>query len=168
MALSGSLNSVIKPELRQTFFREYGQWFCRPYCSTHHSAFVDSQVEGRDWTPSECCRAQLSYDRRTPGLFKEEFVGDGIIALNSKTYYCWSASDTKFSTKGISNKLNKPTKEALLKVLETKESLCGTNRGFIKRDNSIFTYCQLRTGLTYFYAKRMVGEDGVTTYPIDL
>ena len=168
MALSGSLNSVIKPELRQTFFREYRQWFCRLYCSTHHSAFVDSQVEGRDWTPSECCRAQLSYDRRTPGLFKEEFVGDGIIALNSKTYYCWSASDTKFSTKGISNKLNKPTKEALLKVLETKESLCGTNRGFIKRDNSIFTYCQLRTGLTYFYAKRMVGEDGVTTYPIDL
>lgn len=30
-----------------------------------------------------------AYDKRTPGLFKEEWSGEGIIGLSSKTYYCF-------------------------------------------------------------------------------
>ena len=37
----------------------------------------------------DCCLKVYQYDSRTPGLFKEEFRGDGIVALNSKTYFCW-------------------------------------------------------------------------------
>ena len=118
----------------------------------------------------DCCNCKEQYrlDRRTPGLFKEEFVGDGIIALNSKTYYCWSNSACKASTKGISKALNNITREQFLNVLQTKEPISGRNKGFIRKNNEIFTYTQLRTGLTYFYAKRKVCPDGVTTLPIDV
>jgi hypothetical protein len=38
------------------------------------------------------------------GLFKEEFIGEGIVSLNSKTYYCWSENedDDKYRSKGLS------------------------------------------------------------------
>ena len=29
------------------------------------------------------------YDKRTPGLFKVEWEGLGIVSLCSKTYYCF-------------------------------------------------------------------------------
>ena len=30
------------------------------------------------------------YDKRTPGKYKPEFEGVGMICLNSKVYHCWS------------------------------------------------------------------------------
>jgi len=64
--------------------------------------------------------------------------------------------------------LNVPTREQFLEVLNTKKSVTGVNRGFLKKDNHIFTYSQIRTGLTYGYGKRKVVGDGVSTLPIDL
>jgi hypothetical protein len=46
--------------------------------------------EGEDWEMEPCCRRVNKYNNRMPGLFKEEFIGEGIVSLNSKTYYCWS------------------------------------------------------------------------------
>lgn len=168
MALSGSLNSIIKPEMKDMFFACYGEWFPKPYCSSHQQDFIANQKANKEWKMETCCQKQYNIDKRTPGLFKEEFVGNGIVALNSKTYFCWSESNQKYSTKGINKRLNIPTREQFLDVIKTQNPVSGLNRGFIKKNNAIYTYSQLRTGLTYFYAKRKVCTDGVSTLPTDM
>lgn len=35
-------------------------------------------------------------------------------------------------------------------------------------DNSMYTYTQVRDAFSYFYPKRKVLEDGVTTIPLDI
>ena len=55
-------------------------------------------------------------------LYKEEWAGDGIIGLSSKTYYRLGGKD-KFSCKGVNKKTNKINKEKSLNVLLTKQSL---------------------------------------------
>jgi hypothetical protein len=58
------LEEVIKPEMQQHFRMEKKNWFPRTDTSEH-----------------------AAYDKRTPGLFKTEFTGDGMIVLCSKTYF---------------------------------------------------------------------------------
>ena len=83
IAISGeSVEELVKPELREEFESEKSQWFPRTN------------------TPEI-----KAYDKRTPGLFKEEWSGEGIIGLCSKTYYCFGSSD-KFSCKGINKRNN--------------------------------------------------------------
>ena len=77
---SDSLDDVVKPEWRQEFQRNKHLWV------------------GRDDTEEN-----VLYDKRTPGLFKLEYEGDGIISLASKMYYCFGDTD-KFSSKGINKK----------------------------------------------------------------
>lgn len=36
------------------------------------------------------------------------------------------------------------------------------------RDNNIFSYNQVRNGITYFYCKRKVLEDGIHTKTLDI
>ena len=155
MALSGPLESLVKPELREEFYRDYNQWFPTPYCGAHAADFIRIKCEGgagARWDPEPCCQDAYKYDLRTPGLFKEEFKGDGIVALNSKTYYCWNdkTKSNKYSSKGINKSLNNFTKDTYLDVLKTKVSSSGINKGFVVKDNKTYTYEQVKTGLTYF------------------
>jgi hypothetical protein len=175
MALSGKdLASVVRPSMRREFWNEYGKWFPRPYCDEHKSAFVNAKVlesEGSSqWTPLACCQQVLCYDTRTPGLFKVEFDGSGMVALNSKTYCCWRDEDniTKYSSKGLSKKSNSFDRAHFLRVLQSGKPQSGTNRGFVLKDNTMFTYAQVRTGLTYMYAKRRVMSDGVSTSNLNI
>ena len=69
------------------------------------------------------------FDKRTPGLFKVEWRGDGFVGLCSKTYYCFGVND-KFSTKGLSKHQNIINKESFLTVLSDRRSGSGVNRGF--------------------------------------
>ena len=75
MALSdASLEAIVRPRLRAEF-----------------------EAEKKNW---------LAWDKhsgRTPGLFKLECEGDGMIALCSKCYYV-RGGKTKFSTKGMSKR----------------------------------------------------------------
>ena len=145
MALAGeNLESLVKPELRGVFEADKHNWFPRT-----------ETVENR------------AYDKRTPGLFKEEWQGDGIIGLCSKTYYCFGTKD-KFSCKGISKKLNVVDGDKYLDVLLSKRSSSGVSRGFRVVNNSVYTYNQVRDGFSYFYPKRKVLEDGITTRPLDI
>ena len=145
MALStDTLEEVIKPEMQQRFRMEKKNWF------------------PRDDTPEHA-----AYDKRTPGLFKEEYRGDGIVALCSKTYYCFGKED-KFSCKGINKRLNDIHKDKYMDVLLTKQSGSGTNRGFRVIDNKMYTYLQERAGFSNFYPKRKVLADGVSTIPLDI
>ena len=114
------------------------------------------------WFPRDCCPHHKAYDKRTPGFFKLEWSGDGIIGLCSKTYFCFGGDEDKHSCKGI-QKRNQLTKEHYLKVLKSKQSGSGINRGFRTVDQRVFTYEQVRTGLSYFYPKRQVLRDGCST-----
>ena len=118
-------------------------------------------------TSSGTVPARKAYDKRTPGLFKIEWCGDGFIGLCSKTYYCFGATD-KSTTKGLNKRQNIIDKDAFLNVLTNRRSGGGFNRGFRVRDSSMMTYVQERAALTYFYPKRKVLADGLSTAPLDL
>ena len=39
------------------------------------------------------------FDKRTPGKFKSEFIGNGQICLNSKVYHAWNDTDEKLAVR---------------------------------------------------------------------
>lgn len=169
VALAGScLEAVVKPERREEFYREWNDWLPAVACDDHFEEFVKTKLNGEEWEgKAQCCVARQKYDKRTPGLFKLEWEGDGIVSLCSKTYYCFGTSD-KYSSKGLSKGLNKMTKDRYLEVLQRKRSGSGTNVGFRLKDNTMYTYVQQRDGLSYFYGKRKVLEDGLSTLPLEI
>ena len=125
--------------------------------------------------PRTCCPKHIQFDKREPGLFKEEFRCTEMICLCSKTYCCYDDNSqiAKFSSKG----LNKRTLEEAgddgplqkyRKVLEDTENCTSTNRGFRTVNHVVATYEQTKKGLSYFYAKRQVMPDGVHTLPLDI
>ena len=96
-----TLDECVPLELKRAFYTEISDWFPAESCPKHRNAFVDTKTTGSEWVPhNECCRKFQAYDKRTPGKFKFEFVGDGIVALCSKTYVCFGA-ETKLSCKGL-------------------------------------------------------------------
>lgn len=167
MALSThSLEAAVKPEKQREFYETWPQWFPAEACDQHHPEFVIAKCRGQTWKPTDsCCIERKSYDKRTPGLFKVEWEGDGIIGLCSKTYYCFGSNTDKYSCKGISKRQNQLDKQRYLNVLQTKESGHGTNRGFRVKDNKMYTYEQDRAGLVFFYPKRIVAPDSISTAP---
>ena len=128
-----------------------------------------SQPKGlvRHWiSKGVCCDGKALSDKRTPGLFKVEWEGEGMVALCSKTYYGWGAkTGNKLSCKGISKRLNHYNRDTFLNVLRTKQPIAGTNRGIKMRDQQMYTYVQRRDSNSYFYPKRRVLEDGISTAP---
>ncbi len=168
MALSGpSLEAVVKPEKRQEFYQSYPLWFPALACDQHQPEFVDAKMTDQTWIQAPCCQQRQLLDKRTPGLFKEEWQGQGMVALCSKTYFGFGKT-SKVSCKGLQKKRNNFNKEHYLKVLTNQASGRGINRGFRSLHASVVTYTQARTGLTYFYGKRKVLEDGISTAPLDI
>ena len=96
------------------------------------------------------------YSKRVPGLFKPEFKGKRMIADNGEE------SMPKFSCKGVSRRQNKMSWEryrnALFGALDKV-----TNIGFRKKEHHIVTYEQTKLGLSAYYDKRVVHEDGIHT-----
>ena len=167
LAITGrTLDEVVRPEKRREFFEAWPEWFPAEACDQHHTDFVDTKCRGEDWTTTdECCMQRKQVDKRTPGLFKVEWEGDGCIGLCSKTYYCFGGERDKLSCKGLNKKQNDLTKQQYLDVLTSKKNGHGTNRGFRLNDNTMYTYTQERAGLSFFYPKRIVAADGITTSP---
>ena len=145
LALSkDNLKSVIKPEKRVQYEREKCQWFPRDDTAENHA-----------------------FDKRTPGLFKIEWEVEGIIALCSKTYFCFG-DQNKVSCKGLNKKANEINKDTYLDVLKSKRAGVGVNRGFRMKEDGMFTYRQTKTAFTYLYPKRKVGDDGISTTFLDI
>ena len=139
-----SVESLVSPELRVEFETDKANWF--PITDTpEHKA----------------------YEKRTPGLFTEEWSAEGIIGLSGKTYYCFGVYD-KFSCKGANKQTDDINKDKYLNVLLTKQSSAGLDKAFRVVDNSIYSYTQVRDGFAYFYPKRKVLKGGVTTLPLDI
>ena len=137
MALSANdFDEIIKPEMKELY-----------------------KEEKKNWLVTD------EYSKRVPGLFKAEFQGKRMIALTSKCYFADSGKDEgvkKFSCKGVSRRQNKMNweryKNALFGSLDKARNI-----GFRKRDNHIVTYEQSKLGLSAYYDKRIVHEDGIHT-----
>ena len=168
LALAGeNMEDLVKPHLREQFYQEWPQWLPAMACTKHQSSFVETKMEGKEWHQQDCCKARKMYDKRTPGLFKVEWEGTGMVGLCSKTYFGWGVKD-KCSTKGISKSHNILDQKTFLEVLTTKQSKGGINVGFQLKDQTLYTYRQQRNALSYFYPKRKVLEDGITTEPLSI
>ena len=141
MALSAKdFDDIIKPDLKELYKDEKPNWLVTD-----------------------------EYSKRVPGLFKPEFKGKRMIALTSKCYFAdngesGASQETipKFSCKGVSRRQNKMSweryKNALFGALDKV-----TNIGFRKKENHIVTYEQTKLGLSAYYDKRVVHEDGIHT-----
>ena len=153
---------------RENYFRHRSEWLPAECCDEHHKDYVKARISGHPWTRTEpCCLASQMFDKRTPGVFKVEWRGDGFVGLCSKTYYCFGATD-KFSTKGLCKHQNVINKESFRTVLSDRRSGGGVNRGFRVYNSSVLMYVQERVSLTYFYVKRKVLADGVSTVPLEI
>ena len=156
-----SLDDCVKPELKEKWAQE--KW-----------KFLTLQ----DNTPmqfGEHTITRKQYDKRTPGKYKEEFSGIGMCCLNSKVYHIWSdeivdgVALSKTSCKGVQKKRNNLVKDDFLSIINnpTKEYLV-ENAGFIRDGLETRTYTQVKKGLNYFYVKRKVLADGITTTHLDI
>ena len=151
-----TLEEAVKPELKLEFENNKKQW--------------------------------LSWDKwsnREPGLFKLEKEGTRAIALYSKCYFVddEKSAKTKMSSKGVSQKQNVPPPKPNLSLKLKQEhnellwrryerAVDGykdmtTNRGFRMKDGAMYTYEQHKRGLSAYYDKRWVLEDGIHTEPIE-
>ena len=108
-------------------------------------------------------------ERKDPGIFKLECEGSRMIALCSKCYYIDDGEGEKkkkFSTKGMSKKQNEIKWQRFKAALEGSKDMA-TNRGFRMRDGRMVTYEQQKLGLSAYYDKRWVLEDGIHTEPME-
>ena len=108
--------------------------------------------------PRDCCEEHRDYDKRTPALFKVEFEDDAIVALRSKSYHCSSSEGEDKSSKGAQKARCNFTLDTFRQVLQTKRStMCTTVLGLRNQKS------QDRAALKYFYLKRIVLSDGIST-----
>ena len=98
-----------------------------------------------------------------------------MACLNSKVYTCWGGFDKKgepcdkTSCKSVQQKRNTLLKTHFLTVLNTTKSHVVENAGFVKENNGTTrTYTQSKIGMSYFYAKRKVLADGVSTTHLEI
>lgn len=165
---SDSIFTCVKVNLREQFVRDYENWMAKDYCDNHKSEFFHAAFNGGTWVPDKCCHESAKFSSRTPGLFHVEFSGDSIVALASKCYYCSSGGKSKTSSKGISKKHNKLSESDYSDVLNERKIALGVNKGFRCVKNEMYTYIQNKKGLNYFYGKRLVCRNGITTLPSPL
>ena len=110
------------------------------------------------WFPAECC------DKH-----EDDYVQTLLAGLPwTATEACCVARKAYDKRKGLNKRQNDIDKDAFLAVLTNRRSGSGVNRGFRVRDSSVMTYVQERTALTYFYPKREVLADGLSTAPLDV
>lgn len=157
----------IRPSMRKQYISEHEQWMVRSYCDSHKRRFFKRSFKGRKWVGDHCCQVTEKYYLRQAGLFHIENISDGIIALCPKAYYC-VGENPKFSAKGVKKAQNKLTEDEYKDVLFNQKISTCTNRGIRKKGTNLFTYVQTKKGLNYFYGKRIVCSDHVTTLPTKL
>ena len=139
MALSGdSLDAIVKPEMREQWEESKSHWF-----------------------------PKTKYEKRTPGLFKEEFRGHKMIALCSKCYIAMGSMGlAKTSAKGVNKRQNQLVWDQYYRALNLEEDKEVTNVGIRKGANGMITYAQKKKGLSGYYDKRFVLPDLIHTEPV--
>jgi len=74
----------------------------------------------------------------------------------------------KYSCKGIQKKQNEINKDRFHNVLFNDVKDMCKNKGFRVINNEMITYIQHKKGLSYYYDKRQVLPDGVSTIPLNI
>ncbi|EGZ13477.1 hypothetical protein PHYSODRAFT_335243 [Phytophthora sojae] len=104
----------IKPELREHFQQHKYEWFPRDYSEE-----------------------MAQFDRRTPGLFKDEWSGDAMVSLSSKNYIRYLPDESykvKVSAKGFQQSGGRNgdvlNPDGFESVVRDRITLQGTNKGF--------------------------------------
>ena len=153
LAMSGdSLDKIVKPETKQTY-----------------------EADRKNWL------ATNKFSERTPVLFKSEFVGTRGVWLTAKCYLIQNETlnENKYRCKGVSQKHNnlyfqryKDVLDLFLKTrrdseLEEKDIDKAKNVGLRVYDQGIVTCKQNKLGLSGYYDKRFVLDDGIHTRPLD-
>ena len=159
VAISGkTLEDVIKPSKRAE------------YDDLLYNHCYDDYISEKQWFPRECCTKHNTFDKRTPGVFKLEAMGNEMISLSSKTYLLVTTQkeEYKICSKGINPKAIENPLFVYQEVLKTQNPQSATNKGLRPKNNTIYTYEQDRAGLTYLYPKRVVDADGINTTPLDI
>ena len=100
-------------------------------------------------------------------IASSKFILLFVSGLCSKTYF-GAGDDEKLTCKGMQKSRNAFTFEDYKNVLLTGVSGTGTNMGFRSMNGHMYTYTQDKHGLSYFYPKRKVLDDGITTTHLDL
>ena len=159
-----SIDDCVQPDLKETWDIE------------KHKFFSTRDLTLREFDGQVITNAQ--FDKRTPGLYKPEFEGLGMLCLNSKVNHIYSGHDHKTpcdekdchktACKGIQKKRNKLTREHFESVLKSQQPVFFENAGFIRHGTSTSTYTQVKKGLSYFYPKRIVLADGVSTTHLNI
>ena len=171
VAIAGNSLGALVPEAKtEEFYRQWASWFPAEVCDAHREAWITRKGQGK-WAPKHIpifCEQRALKDKRTPGLFKLEWSGKGIIAPCCKTYYCFGPAGDKLSCKGVSKRLNQLTKDHFMDLIDQQIVPKATNKGFTMKGGAMYTYTQERCGLTYFYGKRPVMADGVSTQATQL
>ena len=124
--------------------------------------------------PRTCFNVHKKHDKRELGLLKEEFRCAEMLCLCRKTYCCYDRKSNKynFSSKGLNKRTLEDCGDGLMskyrEFLDEAVNVTSTNRGFQTIQHSVATYEQTKKGLSYFYPKRIVEEDGIHTKPLHL
>ena len=174
MAISGkTLEEIVKPEMREEFEKEKKNWLAwakwdwrikdKELAETEDPELKkEFAASGGNW------KAWQKWRGRIPGLFKQEFEGERMIALCSKCYYADDRGETKkkLSSKGMSKRQNEINWHRFRSALDGNKDMA-TNRGFRMRDGNMVTYEQEKLGLSAYYDKRWVLPDGIHTEPIE-
>jgi hypothetical protein len=116
-----------------------------------------------------------AHDNRKPGLFKEEWTGEGMVALGSKCYF-GVGDKCKLTCKGVNKRQNPLDETDFMQVLRTKRPKFAVNKGFRvirgskghRTQAEVKQYQLTKLGLTYGYYKRKVLPCGIKTVPLDL
>ena len=156
---SDNFEELVKPELRDEFHAKiYGK------CSQERIKPEDGYFLTR-----KCCEKHKKFDAREPGLWKTEATGTEMLCLSSKTYLLSEHEQTiKMSCKGANKSAVHNPMQTYKSVLFDKKTERVENRGIRSLDGKIVTYRQLRNSFHYFYVKREILADGVSTIPLSI
>ena len=98
-----------------------------------------------------------------------------MISPNSKVYHIWTNlydKDghiiTKTSCKGVNKGRNELVKKDFFNIIKHQVQNYVENAGIISDGGTMKTYIQTKKGIGYFYAKRKVLADGISTTHLDI
>ena len=114
----------------------------------------------------------FKHDKREPEIFKEEFRCTEMISLCIETHCCFDQSIDKidFTGRGLNKRTLEESGAGSLekyrRVLDKKTNVQLTNGGIRSIQHSVCTYEQTKRGLSYFYPKIIVLDEGIYTKPL--
>ena len=155
---AAQLSDVIKPSKRKEWTDSLYHRGCKENVNRWNSPL--------QWFPRECCAEHRQYDKRVPGLFKLEASGSTLIALAPKTYTMTLTTGIQtVKSKGVQKKAVSAAIPLYSAALFDQKTGYATNVGLRAKNNTIMTYEQRKKGFSFFYVKRVVQADGISTVP---